>query len=95
MFSWCVEKYKYLGVIFCFNGNLNYAVDDLYNKGLKAFFSLMSFGISTKLFDSLIKFIITYGNEVWISDYEINMSNMDQLPTEKLQHKVLKQYGCQ
>ena len=33
-----VEKYKYLGIIFYFNGNLKHAADDLYNKGLKAFF---------------------------------------------------------
>ena len=35
-----VEKYKYLGIIFHFNGNLKHAANDLYNKGLKAFFSL-------------------------------------------------------
>ena len=29
--------------------------------------------------------------EVWISDYKINLSNIDQLPTEKLQHQMLKQ----
>ena len=95
-----VEKYKYLGIIFYFNGNLKHAADDLYNKGLKAFFSLrrkfsnfseLPFNISMKLFDALIKPIITYGSEVWISDYKINLSNIDQLPTEKLQHKMLKQ----
>ena len=44
-----------------------------------------------KLFDALIKPIITYGSDVWISDYKINLSDIDQLPTEKLQHKMLKQ----
>ena len=95
-----VEKYKYLGIIFYFNGNLKHAADDLYNKGLKAFFSLrkkfsnfseLPFNISMKLFDTLIKPIITYGSEVWISDYKINLTSIDQLPIEKLQHKMLKQ----
>ena len=95
-----VEKYKYLGIIFYFNGNLKHAADDLYNKGLKAFFSLwrkfsnfseLPSDISIKLYDALIKPIITYGSEVWIYDYKINLSNLDQLPTEKLQHKMLKQ----
>ena len=96
-----VEKYKYLRIIFYFNGNLKHVADDLYNKGLKAFFSLrtkfsnfsdLPFSISMKLFDTLTKpIIITYGSEVWISDYKINLSNIDQSPTEKLQHKMLKQ----
>ena len=37
-----VERYKYLGIVFYFNGNLKHAVDDLYNKALKAFFSVKS-----------------------------------------------------
>ena len=44
-----------------------------------------------KLFDTLIKPIITYGSEVWISDYKINLTSIDQLPIKKLQHKMLKQ----
>jgi hypothetical protein len=34
-----VERYKYLDIVFYFNGNLKHAADDLYNKALKAFFS--------------------------------------------------------
>ena len=54
---------KCLGVIFYFNGNLKHAANDLYNKGLKAFFSLrrkfsnfseLPFNISMALFDALI-----------------------------------------
>ena len=84
----------------CLNRNLKHAADDLYNKGLKAFFSLrrkfsnfseLPVSISMKLFDALIKPMITYGSKVWISVYKINLSNIDQLPTEKLQHKLLKQ----
>ena len=95
-----VEKYKYLGIIFHFNGNLKHAADDLYNKRLKASFSFrkkfsnfseLPFSISMKLFDTLIKPIITYGSEIWISDYRINLASVDKLPIEKLQHKMLKQ----
>ena len=77
-----------------------YAADDLYNKGLKAFFSLrktfsnlneLPFSISMKIFDTLIKPIITYGSEIWISDYKINLSSVDNLPIEKLQRKMLIQ----
>ena len=72
-----VEKYKNLGIIFYFNGNLKHAADDLYNKGLKAFFSLRrkfsNFSTCMKLFDAFIKPIITYSSEVWISDYKINL----------------------
>jgi hypothetical protein len=43
-----------------------------------------------KLFDSLSKPILTYGSEIWLSDYNINLNNFDNLPIEKLQHKMLK-----
>jgi hypothetical protein len=35
-----VGKYKYLGVIVSYNGNLKFAAEQLCNKGLKAVFSL-------------------------------------------------------
>ena len=44
-----------------------------------------------KLFHTIIKHIITYGSELWISDNKINLSNTDQLVTEKLQHTFFKQ----
>jgi hypothetical protein len=37
-----VEKYKYLGVILSYNGNLKHAAEHMCNKGLKAVFSLKS-----------------------------------------------------
>ena len=40
-------------------------------------FSELPLNISMKLFYTLIKFIITYGSDVWISDYKINLSNTD------------------
>lgn len=94
-----VDQYKYLGVSFFYNGNLKHAADDLYNKGLKAMFSLRKkvsnfsqfpLELSSKLFDSLLRPIITYGSEVWIADYSINLKNIDLLPPEKLHHKFCK-----
>jgi hypothetical protein len=41
-------------------------------------------------YDSLLKPILTYGSEIWLSDYNINLNNFDNLPIEKLQHKMLK-----
>ena len=46
--------------------------------------------ICLKLFDSLLKPILTYGSEIWLSDYSINLNNFDNLLIEKLQHKMLK-----
>ena len=43
-------------------------------------FSELPFNISMRLFDKLIKSVITYGSKVWISDYKINLSNKDQFP---------------
>ena len=94
-----VEKYKYLGIIFTYNGNMKHSSDDLYKKGLKAFFKLKSkfmnfenipIKTSLKLFDTLIRPIITYGCEVWFTDYKFSLDNCDKLNTEKLQHKMLK-----
>ena len=54
-------------------------------------FSELLSSISMKLFDTLIKPIITYGSEIWISDYKINLASVDNLPIENFQHKMLKQ----
>ena len=94
-----VERYNYLDIVFYFNGNLKHVADDLYNKALKAFFSVkgkfnnfqeVPLKICLKLFDSLLKPILTYGSEIWLSDYNINLNNFDNLPIEKLQHKMFK-----
>jgi hypothetical protein len=68
-----VERYNYLGIVFYFNGNLKHAADDLYNKALKAFFSVKSkfnnfqevpLKTCLKLFDSLLKAILAYGCQI-------------------------------
>jgi hypothetical protein len=72
-----VERYKYLGIVFYFNGNLKHATDYLYNKALKAFFSVKSkfnnfqevpLKTCLKLFDSLLKPILrstSYYKKLW------------------------------
>ena len=75
-----VDKYKYLGILLSYNGNLKHAVDHMYQKSLKAFFSLkskilhydsMSNNLKFKLFDTLIRPILTYWAEIWVSDDNI------------------------
>lgn len=94
-----VEKYKYLGVILNFNGNLKHAADHMFNKGLKAVFSLKSrildfdlakVKLKLKLFDTLIKPIITYGSEIWISDFTEKELKSDNLPFEKTHNRFCK-----
>jgi hypothetical protein len=59
------------------------------NKGLKAVFSLKSkildfefssIKLKSKLFDTLIRPITTYGSEIWISDFLQNDLKKDNLP---------------
>lgn len=94
-----VEKYKYLGIILYFNGNLKHAAEHLYSQSLKALFSInpkilnssdLNINLKLKLFDTLIRPICTYGSEIWISDFNINESNIDKMPFEKIQNKFCK-----
>jgi len=68
------NSYKYLGAIINSNGTFSLARDDLKNKGLKALFSMWKsispgkippVAIASKLFDAMVKPIITYNSEVW------------------------------
>jgi hypothetical protein len=88
-----VEKYKYLGVILSYNGNLKHAAEHMYNKDLKAVFSLKSkildfefssIKLKLKLFDTLIRPITTYGSEIGISDFSQNDLKRDNLLFEKI-----------
>lgn len=94
-----VEKYKYLGILLSCNGNLKHAAEHMYQKSLKAIFSLKSKildydstsnNLKLKLFDALIRPILTYGAEIWISDYTIKDKTLDTLPFEKLQNRFCK-----
>ena len=69
-----VTSYCYLGVTISSNGNFNNAIDSLCTKGLAALFSLrrtidrrfVDAKCQDKLFDTLIKPILTYGCQIWL-----------------------------
>ena len=69
----CVQHYKYLGVYFSASGSFSFAQNELYKKGLKAYFKLqkdfLAFNPSLKtsmhVFDHTIKPILLYGSEIW------------------------------
>ena len=72
------DSYTYLGVTFEKSGSFNQATQNLKHKALKATFKMLSLlsttthinvKLLTKMFDSMIKPIVTYGSEVWASDY--------------------------
>lgn len=94
-----VDEYKYLGILLTYNGNLKHAANYLYNKSLKAIFALKSKildykaitpKLQMKLFDTLIRPILTYGSEVWISDFKINDKTEDKLQFEKIHNRFCK-----
>ena len=94
-----VDSYKYLGFEIFYNGNLKHTAKDLYEKSMKALFSLKSklnnfdnipIQIQIKLFDTLIVPIATYGAEIWINDISTKSKKTDDLTFEKLQNKFCK-----
>ena len=68
-----VDSYKYLGVIFNYNGSFNLALDSLRSQASRAMFSLISkarrlslpIDIQLQLFDSTVLPILLYGCEIW------------------------------
>jgi len=68
-----VDEFKYLGLMFSFNGKFKVCRKYLFSQAQKAMFSLLckcrKFDLSLKvcfeLFDSLIVPILTYGSEIW------------------------------
>ena len=107
-----VTSYCYLGVVISSNGKFNKAVDSLYHKGLGAYFSLRSTidrrfikakGIS-KLFDSLVEPILTYGCQIWLPTLpvmkklvskfrhngQVDISAIAKLPFEQVHLRHLK-----
>jgi hypothetical protein len=94
-----VNKYRYLGILFKNNGSLKHAGEHLANRARKAFYSLKSklphcdnFSPKTwlKLYESTILPIFTYGSEVWMTDFSMNLDNLDKLPFEKVQNMIFK-----
>jgi exonuclease III len=68
-----VNEYKYLGVIFRSNGSFDAAQQNLYHRGLKAYFKLSKIlatehsasNTTFHLFDHTIKPILLYASEIW------------------------------
>ena len=94
-----VESYKYLGVIFSWNGKFKESVSNLSDKARKAYFALksklpynnnLSVKSWLKLYNSMIVPIITYGSEIWISDFKPNFDSLDKTKLEKTQNMILK-----
>ena len=98
------DIYSYLGIAFDRKCNFKTAADDLKTKASKALFSLSSaisnsdvvdIDILLKLFDSLIKPIVTYGSEVWLPNQygkiiKSTMQKIDTIPFEKLHNMFCK-----
>lgn len=80
-----VESYTYLGLNLHMSGSLNYAVSDLYNKALRALNALkryldrsvISFKAMIKLFDTLIKPILSYGAAIWTPYLNVSKTIID------------------
>jgi hypothetical protein len=85
--------------VFKNTGLLKYARENLADKARKAFYSLKSkisqsdkFSVKTwiKFYNSIILPIITYGSEIWLTDFNLNLDTLDKLPFEKVQNMVFK-----
>lgn len=89
----CVSSYKYLGIHFTASGTFSFAKNELYKKGLKAYFKLrkdflsLNPGISTSInvFDHTIKPILLYGSEIW-GIFNINNAKVKQSNDLLMQH---------
>lgn len=68
-----VKDYKYLGTLITSSGTFTKTTEDLYKRGLKAFFKLrkqiaqsnIKCSTYAHLFDTMVKPILLYGSEVW------------------------------
>jgi hypothetical protein len=74
-------------------------MSNLADKARKAYFALkskipysdnLSVKSWLKLYNSMIVPIITYGSEVWISDFKSNFDTLDKIQFEKRQNMILK-----
>jgi len=69
----CVQEYKYLGTIFSTSGTFTRSCNDLYHRGLKAFFKLrhhlsqnhVKCSTYLHLFDTMVKPVLLYSSEIW------------------------------
>ena len=94
-------SYKYLGIIFSASGSFTHCQEDLYKRGLRAYYKLLkcfdssnpSINTYIHLFDHTIKPILLYGSEIWgtikIPTLDIN-NFIPKLDCDKLHLKFLK-----
>ena len=77
----------------------SYYSENLSDKARKAFFGLkskipnsenLSVKNWIKLYDAVISPIMTYGSEIWITDFTIKLENVDKLSFEKKQNMIMK-----
>ncbi len=96
------DKYTYLGIQFTRNDNLKEAVSVLCDKAMKGMFPLCSSlytgltntsSLPLKLFDSTIRHILAYGQEVWSAEFLklISKPNLvDKAPFEMVKNRFCK-----
>ena len=104
------RTYCYLGIVFSISGSFTAATDELRKKGLKAYFALkklldlsaLTVKSTFKLFDALIRPVVSYGCQIWLPNTEFaksiiaNHNNKSILkkiatdPMEKLHLRCLK-----
>ena len=91
-----VKTFNYLGFLITPNLNIKELLNDLYKRGLKAYFKLKSclddlfrrnITLKIKLFDSLVKPILLYGADFWGC---LKHGFSDVNPIEKLNIKLCK-----
>ena len=69
----CTNSYKYLGILFSASGTFTLAKKQLYDKAVKALYSLKRYilSLNPSIFTSLHIFnhtpILLYGSEIWLS----------------------------
>ena len=94
-----VKVFKYLGItINSINCTFLPTLDDLSCKGFRSMYAIASKvpikGISIKnmlkLFDKCISPILLYGSEVWDPYLNINYTNWESIPIEKLHTQYIK-----
>ena len=69
----------------------------MYQKSLKKIslrvkildFDVVNNPLKLKLFDTLIRPILTYGSEIWVTDFKIKENTLDSLPFEKNTKQIL------
>lgn len=91
------HDYTYLGLHITSTGNFNLAVDDLREKGRRAFYAIkkssninIPIRIWLKIFKSIIEPIILYGSEVWGPLANQDFEKWDKHPIEILHTEICK-----